>query len=95
MKTPDVAITEGSQGVGDTLRQRIRGIVSSVFFEALAGCIILSNAVVIGLEVEYMAINREYRSPVWFQTLHLLHLSCTSNGFANLIWLVLRYAVVS
>ncbi|CAK9102797.1 unnamed protein product [Durusdinium trenchii] len=73
MKTPDVAITEGSQGVGDTLRQRIRGIVSSVFFEALAGCIILSNAVVIGLEVEYMAINREYRSPVWFQTLHLLY----------------------
>lgn len=72
-KTPDVDSSTGSVGLADSCRNRLRGIVSSIAFEALAGFIIMTNSVIIGLEVEYMAVNRAYRSPAWFQTVHLLY----------------------
>eukprot|EP00435_Cladocopium_sp_Y103_P044585 s696_g12.t1 len=66
-------VSGGSMGMADTCRSRLRRVVSSIPFEAVAGCIIITNAVIIGLEVEYMAVNRAYRSPDWFQSLHLLY----------------------
>lgn len=39
--------------------------------KAFAGVIIVSNAAIIGLEVEYMAINKVYTSPDYFRALHL------------------------
>jgi len=71
-RTPEVESSAGSVGLADSCRNRLRRIVSSIAFEALAGFIIMTNSVIIGLEVEYMAVNRAYRSPAWFQTVHLL-----------------------
>lgn len=75
-------VSGGSLGLTNTCRSQLRRIVSSITFEAIAGCIIITNAVIIGLEVEYMAVNRAYRSPDWFQTLHLLYAIVFAAEFA-------------
>ncbi|CAL1164093.1 unnamed protein product [Cladocopium goreaui] len=72
-KASQIELSGGSVGETNPIRSRLRSIVSSIAFEAIAGCIIITNAVIIGLEVEHMAVNRAYRSPDWFQTLHLLY----------------------
>mmetsp|Transcript_105612 Transcript_105612/g.251778 ORF Transcript_105612/g.251778 Transcript_105612/m.251778 type:complete len:747 (-) Transcript_105612:124-2364(-) len=60
-------------GTVEKMRFNLRRFVSSMAFEAFAGCIITSNAVIIGMEVEYCATSQTVQSPAWFQTLHLLY----------------------
>ncbi|CAE7319879.1 unnamed protein product [Symbiodinium sp. CCMP2592] len=54
-------------------RYRMRRFLGSPAFEVFVGCLVASNAVIIGMEVEHLAQHLTDLSPEWYQWVHLMY----------------------